>query len=106
MAPSNRIREDLYSQNMMWLKLPADGHTTVKQPVLAGTLPDGRNDWKNEMYTMSNKDIKKELDYSRPCESFKDKLAEKQDEIKSNEAAKGKNHVSKGKQSGNKAPAL
>ena len=105
-APSNRIREDLYSQNMMGLKLPADGHTTVKQPVLVGTLPDGRNDWKNEMYSMSNKDIKKELDASRPRESFKDKLAEKQDEVKSNEAAKVKNPVTKEKQSKKKEQAL
>ena len=105
-APSSRIHEDQYIQNAMFLKLPAEGHTTVKQTVLVGTLPDGRNDWKNEIYSMSNKDIKKELDASRPRESFKDKLAEKQDEVRTKEAAKAKNPVTKDKQPQKKEQAL
>ena len=94
-APSNRIHEDQFHKGGMWLKLPAEGHTTVKRDVIVGERPDGKYDWKREMDQLPNKDIKKMLDETRPRSSFKDKLSEKQAEMKANEAAKAIDPITK-----------
>ena len=77
-ARSNRIHEDQFHKGGMWLKLPAEGHTTVKRDIITGDLPDGKHEWKTETEWMPNKDLKKLLDASRPRESLKEKIAEKQ----------------------------
>ena len=77
-APSNRIHEDQFYKNTMFLKLPEEGHTTVKRDIITGDLPDGKHEWKTETEWMPNKDLKKLLDASRPRESLKEKIAEKQ----------------------------
>ena len=87
-APSNRIHEDQFHKGGMWLKLPAEGHTTVKMDIIVGDRPDGKHDWKREMEQLPNEEIKKMLDETRPRSSFKDKLSEKQAEMKANNAAK------------------
>ncbi len=87
-ARSNRIQEDQFRKGGMWLKLPAEGHTTVKRDIIVGERPDGKYDWKREMEQLPNKEIKKMLDEARPRTSFKDKLNEKQAEVRANTAAK------------------
>ena len=94
-ARSNRIHEDQFHKGGMWLKLPAEGHTTVKRDIIVGERPDGKYDWKREMEQLPNKEIKKMLDETRPRTSFKDKLGEKQAEVKANEAAKAINPIAK-----------
>ncbi|MCR4993379.1 MAG: hypothetical protein K6A45_10080 [Lachnospiraceae bacterium] len=94
-ARSNRIHEDQFHKGGMWLKLPAEGHTTVKRDIIVGERPDGKHDWKREMEQLPNKEIKKMLDETRPRSSFKDKLNEKQEEIKANNAAKAIDPVAK-----------
>ncbi len=87
-ARSNRIQEDQFRKGGMWLKLPAEGHTTVKRDIIVGERPDGKYDWKREMEQLPNKEIKKMLDEARPRTSFKDKLNEKQAEVRANTAVK------------------
>ncbi|MBR4776409.1 MAG: hypothetical protein IK007_02215, partial [Lachnospiraceae bacterium] len=94
-ARSNRIHEDQFQKGGMWLKLPAEGHTTVKRDIIVGERPDGKYDWKREMEQLPNKEIKKMLDEARPRTSFKDKLSEKQAEVRANEAAKTINPIAK-----------
>jgi hypothetical protein len=95
-APSNRIHEDQYSsKNMMWLKLPEDGQTTVKRDIIIGDRPDGKHEWKREMEKLPNKDIKKMLDAARPRESFKDKLADKQAQVRANNEERAMNPIAK-----------
>ena len=94
-ARSNRIQEDQFRKGGMWLKLPAEGHTTVKRDIIVGERPDGKYDWKREMEQLPNKEIKKMLDDARPRSSFKDKLSEKQAEVRANEASKAINPIAK-----------
>ena len=95
-APSNRIHEDQYSsKNMMWLKLPEDGQTTVKRDIIIGERPDGKHEWKREMEKLPNNDIKKMLDAARPRESFKDKLADKQAQVRANNETKAMKPITK-----------
>ncbi len=94
-APSNRIHEDQFHKGGMWLKLPTEGHTTVKRDVIIGERQDGKYDWKREMEQLPNKEIKKMLDETRPRSSFKDKLSEKKAEMKANKAAKAVNPIAK-----------
>ena len=67
----------------------------MKRDIIVGERPDGKHDWKREMEQLPNKDIKKMLDETRPRSSFKDKLNEKQEEIKANNAAKAIDPVAK-----------
>ena len=87
-APPNRIHEDQFHENTMFLKLPEEGHTTLKRDVITGDLPDGKHEWKTETEWVPNKKLKEMLDATRPKESLKDKISEKQAEIKSNAADK------------------
>ena len=91
-APSNRIHEDQFNKNTMFLKLPEEGHTTVKRDFIVGELPNGKHEWKSETEWIPNKELKKQLDASRPRESVKDKIAEKQDMINNTQAKGGIPH--------------
>ncbi|MBP3899131.1 MAG: hypothetical protein J6D57_15025 [Mogibacterium sp.] len=39
-------------------KIPADGHTTLTKSYLAGQSEDGKNIWKDEKTTVSNRELK------------------------------------------------
>ena len=54
-------------------------------------LPSGTQ-WKSETEWMPNKELKRQLDASRPRESVKDKIAEKQDMINNTQAKGGITH--------------
>ena len=63
----------------MWIKLPAEGHTTLRRSVVIGEKPDGKKEWGIEKTTVSNADLKKMVEAykERPRESVKGRLAEK-----------------------------
>ncbi len=42
----------------VWMKLPEDGSTRVSKSVLVGTGPDGKNEWKRDIRTVSNTELK------------------------------------------------
>ncbi len=83
----------------MWCKLPADGHTTLRRSAKGGIDEQGKPIWENQYTKVSNVELKmlveayKEKDRdrdnekglikgaSRTRESFKEKLAEKKEEI-------------------------
>lgn len=66
----------------MWLKLPAEGHTTLRRSVVVGETPDGKKQWGTEKTRVSNADLKKMVEAykERPRESVKGRLAEKKAE--------------------------
>ena len=44
-------------------KIPADGHTTLTKPYLAGQSEDGKNIWKDEKTTVSNRELKSIVEF-------------------------------------------
>ncbi len=50
-------------QKGLWAKIPADGHTTLTKPYLAGQSEDGKNIWKDEKTTVSNRELKSMVEF-------------------------------------------
>lgn len=78
---SNHVHEDKFGKGM-WIKLPAEGHTTLRRAVVTGEKPDGTKEWGTEKTSVSNADLKKMVEAykERPRESVKGRLAEKKAE--------------------------
>ena len=47
----------------LWAKIPADGHTTLTKPYLAGQSEDGKNIWKDEKTTVINRELKSMVEF-------------------------------------------
>ena len=54
---SKQVHENQYGKGL-WAKIPADGHTTVSRPFLAGQDEKGRNIWDSKKRTVSNRELK------------------------------------------------
>lgn len=80
-AKSNHVHEDKFGKGM-WIKLPSEGHTTLRRSVVVGEKPDGRKEWGTEKIRVSNAELKKMVEAykERPRESVKGRLAEKKAE--------------------------
>lgn len=80
-AKANHVHEDKFGKGM-WLKLPAEGHTTLRRSVVVGETPDGKKQWGTEKTRVSNADLKKMVEAykERPRESVKGRLAVKKAE--------------------------
>ena len=59
---SKNVHENQYGKGL-WAKIPADGHTTVSKPFLAGQDENGRNIWKREMRSVPNRELKEMVEY-------------------------------------------
>ena len=70
--PAKAVHENQYGKGL-WVKIPADGHTTLTKPYLAGQSEDGKNIWKDEKTTVSNRELKSMV------ESYKKDLVLKYD---------------------------
>lgn len=86
---SNAVHKDKFGKGM-WIKLPADGHTTLKRTVIVGEKPDGKKEWGVEKTKVSNADLKKMVESykekSKP--SLTGKLANKNAEAKQENGGK------------------
>ena len=64
-----RLLDELFLQFLnqhgkgLWAKIPADGHTTLTKPYLAGQSEDGKNIWKDEKTTVSNRELKSMVEF-------------------------------------------
>ena len=78
---SNAVHEDKFG-NGMWIKLPAEGHTTVRQSVVTEQA-DGTRSWSNNDTKVTNRELKSMVEFykERPRESVKEKMAEKKAEV-------------------------
>lgn len=78
---ANHVHEDKFGKGM-WIKLPSEGYTTLRRPVVIGEKPDGKKEWGTEKTRVSNVDLKKMVEAykERPRESVKGRLAEKKTE--------------------------
>ena len=88
-ARSNAVHEDQYGKGM-WMKLPADGHTTVRKDHCVGEGADGKKIWETEKTKVSNRELKGMVEFyksrgkeqeEKPRESLKDRLSEKKTEV-------------------------
>lgn len=79
-ARASQVHENQYGKGM-WMKLPAEGHTTIRRNVRMGTNVDGKGIWDTEKTSISNKDLKKMVEAYKTRSSIRDKLAEKQTEV-------------------------
>ena len=79
---ANHVHEDQFGKGM-WIKLPAQGHTTLRRSVVVGVKPGGKREWGTEKVTVSNADLKKVVEAykERPRESVKGRLEKKQAEV-------------------------
>ena len=80
-ARSNQIHENKFGKGM-WLKLPAEGHTTLHRSILIGERPDGSKEWGTEKTSVSNAELKKMVEAykDRPREPLKNQIDEKLEE--------------------------
>lgn len=79
---SNQVHEDKFGKGM-WTKLPAEGSTTVKKPEVIGQDESGKNQYKDTMTKVSNKELKSMV------ESYKERPRENQMETVTVKCAKG-----------------
>ncbi len=59
---SKQVHENQYGSGL-WAKIPAEGHTTVSKPFLAGQDETGRNIWKKELRSVSNRELKEMVEF-------------------------------------------
>ncbi|MCM1410865.1 MAG: hypothetical protein NC305_10010 [Lachnospiraceae bacterium] len=95
---SNHVHENQFGKGM-WIKLPAEGHTTLRRSVVIGEKPDGKKEWGTEKTSVSNADLKKMVEAykERPRESVKGRLAQKQSEVSSKKPAEQAQNKNKSK---------
>lgn len=96
---ANHVHEDKFGKGM-WIKLPAEGHTTLHRPVVVGEKPDGKKEWGTEKNSIANADLKKMVEAykERPRESVKGRLAEKKAEAVTQKPAQKTQSKSKSKE--------
>lgn len=95
---ANHVHENQYGKGM-WVKLPAEGHTTLRRPVVIGEKPDGKKEWGTEKTTVSNADLKKMMEAYKehPRKSVKGRLEEKKTEVSEQKPAEQAQNKNKSK---------
>ena len=59
---SRQVHENKFGKGM-WAKIPAEGHTTVSRPFLAGQDETGRNIWEKRLRVVSNRELKEMVEF-------------------------------------------
>ena len=87
-ARANAVHEDKFGKGM-WVKLPAEGHTTIRRDHIIGQDEAGKNIWEPEMTKVTNKELKAMVEFykERPRESVKQKMEEKKAEVQATKDA-------------------
>lgn len=95
---ANHVHENQFGKGM-WIKLPAQGHTTLRRSVVVGEKPDGKKEWGTEKATVSNAELKKMVEAykERPRESVKGRLEEKKAETAAKKPAEQAQNKNKSK---------
>ena len=86
---ANAVHEDKFGKGM-WVKLPAEGHTTVRKDHCIGEGADGKKIWETDKTKVTNRELKGMVEFyktrgkeqeDKPRESLKDRLSEKKTEV-------------------------
>lgn len=59
---TKQVHENQYGKGL-WAKIPADGHTTVSRPFLAGQDENGKNRWDSERRSVPNRELKEMVEF-------------------------------------------
>ena len=59
---AKHVHENQYGKGL-WAKIPADGHTTVSRPFLAGQDENGKNHWDSERRSVPNRELKEMVEF-------------------------------------------
>ena len=96
---ANHIHENQFGKGV-WMKLPAEGHTTLRHSVAAGRNEDGTTKWETKENKVSNIELKKMMEAykERPRESVTEKLAAKKAEAASQKPAERMQEKNKAKE--------
>lgn len=88
---ANHVHEDKFGKGM-WIKLPAEGHTTLRRSVVVGETPDGKKEWGTEKNRVANTDLKKMVEFykDKDRDSLKGRLSEKKEAVSQEKAEKPK----------------
>lgn len=78
---ANHVHEDQYGKGV-WIKLSAEGHTTLQRPVMIGQTPEEKKEWKIEKKSVPNAELKKMVEFykDKNRESLTGKLVQKKEE--------------------------
>ena len=81
-AKSNAVHEDKFGKGM-WIKLPAEGHTTIQRNECVGEDAEGKKVWEKKKTKVSNRDLKGMVEFykTRPRDSIRQKLDEKKADV-------------------------
>ena len=79
---SNQVHDDKFGKGM-FMKLPAEGSTTVKKPEITGQDENGKNQYEDKMTKIPNKELKSMV------EAYKERPRENQMETVTIKCAKG-----------------
>ncbi len=86
---ANAVHEDKFGKGM-WIKLPAEGHTTIRKDHSIGEDAEGKKLWETDRKPVTNKELKAMVEFyktrgkqqeEKPRESLKDRLSEKKTEV-------------------------
>ncbi len=80
-ARANAVHEDKFGKGM-WMKLPADGHTSVRKAHCVGENADGRKLYETDKTSVSNKDLKSMVEFYKTRDKEQGKAAENKDSLK------------------------
>ena len=98
-APTKKIHDDQFVENGMWLKLPAEGHTTIKREFIAGQDANGNSVYQKEMGAIPNADLKKMVAEAYPKNNermpLKERIAEKQKTVAETAVTKPRNPINR-----------
>ena len=55
--PAKAVHENQYGKGL-WAKVPADGSTVLRKPVMVGQNEAGKNIWEDKKTTVPNRELK------------------------------------------------
>lgn len=79
-ARANAVHEDKFGKGM-WIKVPADGHTTIRRQTRIGTDEQGKGIWKTDKKRIPNRELKSMCEFYKERSSLKEKMGEKKAEL-------------------------
>ena len=86
-ARSNAVHEDKFGKGM-WLKLPAEGHTTIQRNECIGEDAGGKKIWEKSKTKVTNRDLKGMVEFykTKSRDSIRQKLDEKKADVSQSKA--------------------
>lgn len=95
-AREKSVHENQFGKGM-WIKLPAEGSTTIKKPTLVGQNEEGKNIYDDVKTKVPNKELKKMVESYKERSSLKDKMEQKKEQVAENKSSHQQELASKPK---------